>query len=161
MRNLLGNSSVAQSLDGEPSDGESAFPRNQKLVVFAPDRKRLSQALHSDHSQWRRWWDDRSCRNCHDDLVRSAGLAEGQPAHGVSARWSRDLSHECHRNWHPRNRVARNSAAFLSRAAGLAGGELGWPQALRQARRSGLPHGRIDCTFGVWSCINFLESSCG
>jgi hypothetical protein len=32
MRNLLDTSSAAQSLDGEPSGGEPAFPRAVKLV---------------------------------------------------------------------------------------------------------------------------------
>jgi hypothetical protein len=31
MRNRLEESSVAQSLDGEPSDGEPAFPRVQSI----------------------------------------------------------------------------------------------------------------------------------
>jgi hypothetical protein len=39
MRNLLDKSSVAQCLDGEPSDGEPAFPRCRKLIRVPEDRK--------------------------------------------------------------------------------------------------------------------------
>ena len=39
MRNLLETSSVAQSLDGEPSDGEPAFPRIVNLAMPEASRK--------------------------------------------------------------------------------------------------------------------------
>jgi hypothetical protein len=37
-RNLLDESSVAQCLDGEPSNGEPAYPRGRKLDRDRPDR---------------------------------------------------------------------------------------------------------------------------
>ncbi len=43
MRNLLETSSVAQRLDGEPSDGEPAFPRRSINLVPQAGRGRLRQ----------------------------------------------------------------------------------------------------------------------
>ena len=47
MRNLLETSSVAQSLDGVPSDGEPAFPRKSTLADRFLDHKMLLGVLGS------------------------------------------------------------------------------------------------------------------
>jgi hypothetical protein len=46
MRNLLESSSVAQSLDDEPSDGEPAYPHDGSLIPDMPGHKRHPPFLH-------------------------------------------------------------------------------------------------------------------
>jgi hypothetical protein len=53
MRNLLEKSSVAQSLDGEPSGGEPAYPRVfANLVPLVAGRKWRSAAHHSSPKKY-------------------------------------------------------------------------------------------------------------